>query len=88
LEAQFDSCILDRPLIIARIHLLSVLLPEENLLSWDFFIQRFETLSLEAHLKAQQNAGADASMHFLQGDYCEYDTSSQTYRLEELSYIG
>uniref|UniRef100_A0A1I8BP22 Uncharacterized protein n=1 Tax=Meloidogyne hapla TaxID=6305 RepID=A0A1I8BP22_MELHA len=67
LEAQFDSCILDRPLIIARIHLLSVLLPEENLLSWDFFIQRFETLALEAHLKAQQNAGADASMHFLQG---------------------
>ncbi|CAK5107903.1 unnamed protein product [Meloidogyne enterolobii] len=79
LEAQFDSCILDRPLIIARIHLLSVLLPEENLLSWDFFIQRFETLSLEAHLKAQQNAGADASMHFLQ-DLLHSDPMSDVYQ--------
>uniref|UniRef100_A0A914MJ01 Uncoordinated protein 79 n=1 Tax=Meloidogyne incognita TaxID=6306 RepID=A0A914MJ01_MELIC len=79
LEAQFDSCILDRPLIIARIHLLSVLLPEENLLSWDFFIQRFETLSLEAHLKAQQNAGADASMHFLQ-DLLHSDPMSDIYQ--------
>ncbi|KAF7625931.1 hypothetical protein Mgra_00009878 [Meloidogyne graminicola] len=66
LEAQFDSCILDRPLIIARIHLLSVILPDESLLSWDFFLQRFETLALEAHLKSQQNSGADASIHFLQ----------------------
>ncbi|CAK5086583.1 unnamed protein product [Meloidogyne enterolobii] len=79
LEAQFDSCILDRPLIIARIYLLSVLLPDENLLSWDFFIQRFETLSLEAHLKAQQNAGADASMHFLQ-DLLHSDPMSDVYQ--------
>uniref|UniRef100_A0A915E3W4 Uncoordinated protein 79 n=1 Tax=Ditylenchus dipsaci TaxID=166011 RepID=A0A915E3W4_9BILA len=50
-ESQFDSCILDRPLIIGRINLLTTLVPEENILTWDFFIQRFETLALEAQLK-------------------------------------
>lgn len=59
LEAQFDFCILDRPLIISRLHLLGTILPEEELYSWDFFIQRFETLALEAQLKAQQAAGTD-----------------------------
>ena len=59
-------------MIISRIHLLTLLLPEESLLSWDFFIQRFESLALEAQLKAQQNAGTDtSSMHFVQGNYLE-----------------
>lgn len=52
LESQFDSCILDRPLIINRINLLTTVVPEVNILSWDFFIQRFETLALEAQLKS------------------------------------
>ncbi|KAI1729072.1 cation-channel complex subunit UNC-79 domain-containing protein [Ditylenchus destructor] len=53
-EAQFDSCILDRPLIISRINLLTSLVPEDDayILTWDFFIQRFETLALEAQLKS------------------------------------
>jgi hypothetical protein len=59
---------LDRPLIISRIHLMTMLLPDESLLSWDFFIQRFESLALEAQLKVQQSAGgADSSVHFVQG---------------------
>lgn len=68
LESQFDTCILDRPLIISRLHLLGTLLPDECLYSWDFFIQRFETLALEAQLKAQQSAGTDAGAgQFVQG---------------------
>lgn len=67
LEAQFDACILDRPLIISRLYLLGTLLPEEELYSWDFFIQRFETLALEAQLKAQQAAGTDIGGQFVQG---------------------
>jgi hypothetical protein len=46
-----------------------MLLPDESLLSWDFFIQRFESLALEAQLKAQQNAGADTNSHFVQGAF-------------------
>lgn len=53
LESQFDSCILDRPLIISRIILLTTLVPDESIFSWDFFIQRFETLAIEAQLKSQ-----------------------------------
>uniref|UniRef100_A0A0N4ZV65 UNC79 n=1 Tax=Parastrongyloides trichosuri TaxID=131310 RepID=A0A0N4ZV65_PARTI len=51
LEAQFDSCIIDRPLIIQRFQLLTQLIPDKQILSWDFFIQRFETLALEAQIK-------------------------------------
>ena len=61
---QTFRCIIDRPLIINRIFLLSSLLSDENnILTWDFFIQRFETLALEAQLKAVQ--GGDYA--FVQG---------------------
>ncbi|PIO63031.1 hypothetical protein TELCIR_15386 [Teladorsagia circumcincta] len=38
-ESQFDSCITDRPLIINTIRLLTTQLPDENMLTFDFFIQ-------------------------------------------------
>lgn len=63
LESQFDSCILDRPLIVGRIFLLTMIVPDEPIFSWDFFIQRFETLALEAQLKRQQGEHA-----FVQGE--------------------
>lgn len=62
LESQFDSCILDRPLIINRISLLSLVVPDESILTWDFFIQRFEAMALEAQLKS--HAGEN---NFVQG---------------------
>uniref|UniRef100_A0A183BT47 Protein unc-79 homolog n=1 Tax=Globodera pallida TaxID=36090 RepID=A0A183BT47_GLOPA len=79
LEAQFDSCILDRPLIISRLHLLGSLLPDESLYSWDFFIQRFETLALEAQLKAQQSAGTDSGGQYVQ-DLLHSDPMSELYQ--------
>lgn len=53
MESQFDSCIIDRPLIINRIILLTTIVPEEDILTWEFFINRFETLAVEAQLKFQ-----------------------------------
>ncbi|VDL75775.1 unnamed protein product, partial [Nippostrongylus brasiliensis] len=53
LESQFDSCILDRPIIINTIRLLTTQLPDETMLTFDFFIQRFETLVLESQLSNQ-----------------------------------
>ena len=38
-ESQFDSCILDRPLLINAIRILTNQLPEEQTLTFDFFIQ-------------------------------------------------
>ncbi|KIH56179.1 hypothetical protein ANCDUO_13643 [Ancylostoma duodenale] len=49
-ESQFDSCILDRPIIINAIRVLTTQIPDETMLTFDFFIQRFETLVLESQL--------------------------------------
>uniref|UniRef100_A0A0R3RJS7 DUF3453 domain-containing protein n=1 Tax=Elaeophora elaphi TaxID=1147741 RepID=A0A0R3RJS7_9BILA len=50
LESQFDSSILDRALIITRIQQLTSILPDEEILTWEFFIQRFEVLAIEGQL--------------------------------------
>ncbi|VDK82206.1 unnamed protein product [Litomosoides sigmodontis] len=50
LESQFDSSILDRALIITRIQQLTSILPDEEILTWEFFIQRFEELAIESQL--------------------------------------
>lgn len=50
LEFQFDTVISDRTMILHRIHLLSSVLPDQPILSWEFFSSRFDTLSLEAQL--------------------------------------
>ncbi|CAD6192945.1 unnamed protein product [Caenorhabditis auriculariae] len=52
-ESQFDSCIIDRPLLIGAISMLATLLPDQTTLTFDFFIQRFETLVLESQLSSQ-----------------------------------
>ncbi|VDK82312.1 unnamed protein product, partial [Onchocerca ochengi] len=50
LESQFDSSILDRALIITRIKQLTSILPDQEILTWEFFIQRFEELAIESQL--------------------------------------
>ncbi|KAK0414613.1 hypothetical protein QR680_011527 [Steinernema hermaphroditum] len=55
LESQFDSCIMDRALIIHRIQLLTTVVPEESILTWDFFIQRFESMALESQLSSKSD---------------------------------
>ncbi|WKY02896.1 hypothetical protein Q1695_016301 [Nippostrongylus brasiliensis] len=47
LESQFDSCILDRPIIINTIRLLTTQLPDETMLTFDFFIQSEETMFVQ-----------------------------------------
>uniref|UniRef100_A0AC35TMA7 Protein unc-79 homolog n=1 Tax=Rhabditophanes sp. KR3021 TaxID=114890 RepID=A0AC35TMA7_9BILA len=74
LESQFDSCILDRPLIVQRFQLLTQLVPDESFLTWDFFIQRFETLALESQLK---NQGEETT--YVQ-DFLHTDPSSDLYQ--------
>ncbi|VDM59630.1 unnamed protein product [Angiostrongylus costaricensis] len=41
-ESQFDSCIIDRPIIVNTIRLLTTQLPDETMLTFDFFIQAIE----------------------------------------------
>ncbi|XP_053376174.1 protein unc-79 homolog isoform X2 [Mercenaria mercenaria] len=50
LEFQFDAVISDRAMILHNMHLLSNILPDHNILSWEFFLARFDSLSLEAQI--------------------------------------
>ncbi|VDM97776.1 unnamed protein product [Thelazia callipaeda] len=63
LESQFDSSMLDRALIIIRIQQLISILPDQEILTWEFFIQRFEGLAMESQLR--MNDGDSTFVHDL-----------------------
>ncbi|KAK6182809.1 hypothetical protein SNE40_010404 [Patella caerulea] len=50
LEFQFDTVINDRTMILHRMQLLASVLPDHKILTWEFFLGRFDTLSLEAQI--------------------------------------
>lgn len=55
LDFQFDTVVRDRPVILSKLLLLHVLKKDVPALSWEFFVNRFETLSLEAQLHLDCN---------------------------------
>ncbi|XP_030645147.1 protein unc-79 homolog [Chanos chanos] len=55
LDFQFDTVVRDRPIILSKLLLLHSLKQEIPALSWEFFVNRFETLSLEAQLHLDCN---------------------------------
>lgn len=55
LEAQFDMVILDRPVILQTLYQLYSCLPDRSVLSWDFFLNRFDTLFLEAQVNLEKS---------------------------------
>ncbi|XP_067224544.1 protein unc-79 homolog [Chanodichthys erythropterus] len=55
LDFQFDTVVRDRPVILSKLLLLHSLKREIPALSWEFFVNRFETLSLEAQLHLDCN---------------------------------
>ncbi|XP_027622892.1 protein unc-79 homolog isoform X2 [Tupaia chinensis] len=52
---QFDTVVKDRPTILSKLLLLHFLKQDIPALSWEFFVNRFETLSLEAQLHLDCN---------------------------------
>ncbi|KAM9466038.1 protein unc-79 homolog isoform 1-T1 [Clarias gariepinus] len=55
LDFQFDTVVRDRPIILSKLLLLHSLKHDIPALSWEFFVNRFETLSLEAQLHLDCN---------------------------------
>lgn len=55
LDFQFDTVVRDRPIILSKLLLLHFLKKDIPALSWEFFVNRFETLSLEAQLHLDCN---------------------------------
>lgn len=59
LEFQFDSVISDRSMIMQRIYLLFVALKnKKEVIGWEFFLSRFDTLCLEAQLDLDNTVDA------------------------------
>lgn len=55
MDFQFDTVVRDRPIILSKLLLLHFLKKDIPALSWEFFVNRFETLSLEAQLHLDCN---------------------------------
>uniref|UniRef100_UPI00358EFFB5 protein unc-79 homolog n=1 Tax=Myxine glutinosa TaxID=7769 RepID=UPI00358EFFB5 len=55
LDFQFDMVVKDRPTILTKLLILHNLRPDVQALSWEFFVNRFDTLSLEAQLHLDCN---------------------------------
>lgn len=60
LEQQFDTVIADRPLILQilfKLYSASHHFKSQVVFTWEFFMQRFNTLSLEAQIIREKNGG-------------------------------
>lgn len=54
LESQFDMFIVDRPVVLQSIYQLHNLLSDRKVLTWDFFLNRFDTLFVEAQISLEK----------------------------------
>ncbi|KPJ10659.1 Protein unc-79-like [Papilio machaon] len=54
LETQFDLVIVDRPTVLQAVYQLHNTLSDRRILTWDFFLNRFETLLLEAQINSNK----------------------------------
>ncbi|XP_053676788.1 protein unc-79 homolog isoform X2 [Anopheles nili] len=54
LESQFDKFIIDRPVVLQSIYQLHNSLSDRKVLSWDFFLNRFDTLFVEAQVNLER----------------------------------
>ncbi|VVC99565.1 unnamed protein product, partial [Leptidea sinapis] len=54
LETQFDLVIIDRPMILQSIYQLHNTLSDRRILHWEFFLNRFEALFLEAQINSNK----------------------------------
>ncbi|XP_012272273.1 protein unc-79 homolog [Orussus abietinus] len=54
LETQFDSVIVDRPMILQSLYQLHNSLSDRRILTWEFFLNRFDALFLEAQINLEK----------------------------------
>ncbi|XP_046744184.1 protein unc-79 homolog isoform X3 [Diprion similis] len=54
LETQFDSVIVDRPMVLQSLYQLHNSLSDRRILTWEFFLNRFDTLYLEAQINLEK----------------------------------
>ncbi|CAH2007924.1 unnamed protein product [Acanthoscelides obtectus] len=54
LETQFDTVIVDRPMVLQCLYQLHNSLSERKIFTWDFFLNRFDTLFIEAQITLEK----------------------------------
>lgn len=55
LECQFDMFIVDRPVVLQSLYQLHNMLSDRKVLTWDFFLNRFDTLFVEAQVNLEKH---------------------------------
>lgn len=55
LESQFDLFIVDRPVVLQSLYQLHNSLSDRRVLSWEFFLNRFDTLFVEAQISLEKS---------------------------------
>ncbi|XP_076762508.1 UNC-79 domain-containing protein isoform X3 [Xylocopa sonorina] len=55
LETQFDSVIVDRPMVLQSLYQLHNSLSDRHILTWEFFLNRFDALFLEAQINLERS---------------------------------
>ncbi|XP_053969853.1 protein unc-79 homolog isoform X3 [Anastrepha ludens] len=54
LESQFDLFIVDRPVVLQSVYQLHNSLSDRRILTWEFFLNRFDTLFVEAQINLEK----------------------------------
>ncbi|XP_018791109.1 PREDICTED: protein unc-79 homolog isoform X1 [Bactrocera latifrons] len=57
LESQFDLFIVDRPVVLQSVYQLHNSLSDRKILNWEFFLNRFDTLFVEAQINLEKCGG-------------------------------
>lgn len=55
LETQFDLVIVDRPMVLQSLYQLHNSLSDRKILTWEFFLNRFDTLFIEAQIHLEKS---------------------------------
>ncbi|KOX78817.1 Protein unc-79 like protein, partial [Melipona quadrifasciata] len=55
LETQFDTVIVDRPMVLQSLYQLHNSLSDRHVLTWEFFLNRFDALFLEAQIYLERS---------------------------------
>lgn len=77
LEVQFDCIIVDRPMILRSVFQLYNHLRDRRFLTWEFFLNRFDTIFLEAQIYLQQTGEIPS---FTMQDLKNTNTKSEIYQ--------
>lgn len=84
LETQFDCVIVDRPMVLQSLYQLHNSLSDRKILSWEFFLNRFDALFLEAQLNMEKTSG---DVSYLRGNVKYKSLNSMKYKLNNTSHV-